>query len=166
MPAQTSDGMSKPCKACGTQIRKTEFASASKYAKQKFCSVVCSNRSHPVLANGYKQLRQNGKMIRLHRLMMEEKLGRKLGKREHVHHINGDRLDNRLDNLTVMSNAEHASHHHLKYPKIKVCVVCNQPFLTPLKQRRRIKCCSWDCGQKLSMASNATRRLLKQRQKA
>lgn len=55
----------------------------------------------------YKQMKVNGKMVRVHRHLMEQHLGRKLDSSEHVHHINGDSMDNRLENLTVLSNAAH-----------------------------------------------------------
>lgn len=38
-----------------------------------------------------------------HRLVIEEYFERKLKSNEHVHHINGDKRDNRLENLVVMS---------------------------------------------------------------
>ena len=42
---------------------------------------------------------------------MEKILGRKLGHNEVVHHINGDKTDNRIENLQVLTRAEHSSIH-------------------------------------------------------
>jgi hypothetical protein len=42
---------------------------------------------------------------------MERALGRPLHTDEHVHHINEDKFDNRLENLELLSLAEHASLH-------------------------------------------------------
>ena len=69
--------------------------------------------------NHYKTIQVDGKQVRLHRHMMEQKLGRKLGFNEVVHHINEDTLDNRIENLQLMSASEHSRHHSHKRQKDK-----------------------------------------------
>ena len=48
-----------------------------------------------------------------HIVVMERHLGRFIGTDEAVHHINGVKDDNRLENLEVMGFGEHTRHHHL-----------------------------------------------------
>ena len=47
-----------------------------------------------------------------HRLIAEQKIGRKLLPGEVVHHINNQTTDNRPENLEVMSIGSHMSHHN------------------------------------------------------
>src|SRR6266566_2028815 len=44
----------------------------------------------------------------VYRSIMEKKIGRSLNRYEVVHHLNGNHDDNRIENLVVVSRAEHA----------------------------------------------------------
>lgn len=50
---------------------------------------------------GCYQQKHEGKWVLQHRIIMEKVLGRKLTRAEKVRHINGDRKDNRIENLEV-----------------------------------------------------------------
>jgi len=49
---------------------------------------------------------------RKHIYVMEQKLGRKLMQGEVVHHVDGNKLNNRIENLSVMSSSDHTVLHH------------------------------------------------------
>lgn len=106
------------CKVCKKEfyvrpyravLSKTKYCSRSCLAKEKL------NNFRPIYGfqrtnkpyHKYKTIRVDGKQVRLHRWIMEQHLARKLEHWEHVHHINDDSSDNRLENLEVLSNADH-----------------------------------------------------------
>ena len=64
-------------------------------------------------SNEYKYKKdKNGKYRPIHRLVMEEHIGRSLSTFEIVHHIDNNKYNNRIDNLKIISREEHTSLHH------------------------------------------------------
>lgn len=107
------------CPECGNIF----FRWPSEVKPINFCSQKCVNLSKrgegSQFWNGGKGVdrgyiwitSEDGKRIYEHRDIIQKALGRKLKRNEHVHHINGNKADNRIENLQVVTPAKHTAIH-------------------------------------------------------
>lgn len=115
------NGETFSCLVCSNKF----YVPAYRVETAKFCSRRCTSIANPgntekarlasplmkrsgiVGDKKYVVIRVDGRQIREHRHVMQVHLGRKLLPHEHVHHINGNPTDNRVENLMVLTNSEH-----------------------------------------------------------
>lgn len=97
--------------------------------------------------------------VLMHRVVMENHLGRLLNSTEIVHHLDKNRHNNSIENLEVMSGNTHSSLHGLEMGERCgrfVCPSCKIEFERPLRQTCLIKksgkatFCSRSCSGKFN----------------
>lgn len=100
---------------CEKQTKMQKYCPMHYYRVQKYGEPepkVLKRKAHGnsdwITHHGYRMVysERHGKAIMQHRKVMEEHLGRKLLPEENVHHKNGERLDNRLENLELWSRSQ------------------------------------------------------------
>jgi len=116
------------CDVCARQFwRHPSHAAIAERRRQRYayCSRQClalGHKKHPPnwkggrfkCRDGYINIwapdhphTKTNQYILEHRLIVEENIGRYLGKDELVHHINGIRDDNRIENLIILTRKNH-----------------------------------------------------------
>lgn len=107
--------MKKKCEICGRKYRVPPYRAFTAKTCSNKCRVARHSRINAgrtgsgwVARNGYRYISIKKRSVLEHRHLLNAKRG------DEVHHINGIRTDNRLENLKITTRAEHARHHALK----------------------------------------------------
>jgi hypothetical protein len=98
---------------------------SAKTKLSKYCSNNCSNKHNKSFGisngrysngsycdNGYPSVSINGKNVRVHKMIAENVLGRKLKGNECVHHIDLNKSNNLNSNLVICDVSYHRLIHH------------------------------------------------------
>jgi hypothetical protein len=116
----------KKCKDCGKILKENRAnfcRSCSKKGKRNpmFGRQALNFKGGTKNKDGYrlysKKMNGTWKLVYAHRFIMEQFLGRKLKRNEIIHHKDGNKLNNEISNLEIMTQVQHLNLHKpaLKY---------------------------------------------------
>lgn len=123
-----------------TNIKGKELSSSHKENIRKgMIKYWNKNRTKQLQKNGYISISIGNKKYYEHRLIMEKFLGRKLKRNEQIHHKNGIKTDNRIENLEIVILGQHQKIHALKNRLGKNRLGIEPTNKTPKETRIKIK---------------------------
>lgn len=114
------------------------------------------------LVPNHPKATKNGYVL-MHRIVVENRLGRLLLPEEVVHHKDHNRKNNSPDNLEVMTNAEHVRMHQSTGNTMveQICKECGRSFQMKVGQTKKGQTnffCSRSCNGKYQRKNNWTGR--------
>lgn len=110
----------KKCQYCDKDAyigyRKNDLVCSAHYSQIKRHGQITERKIGTINKKGYKVIVKGNtkfphKRYLEHRMIMELHIGRKLSIDETIHHINGNKLDNKIENLQIISRSEHGKIH-------------------------------------------------------
>jgi len=102
----------------GVKLRNSKEGFNTRFPKGRFGNIASNWKGGKHIYNGYYVVHilnhprggHNNRVFE-HILVAEKKIGRYLTKDEVVHHINGDKQDNKAENLKVVKRGNHVAYH-------------------------------------------------------
>lgn len=126
----------------------------------KIKSIAKQNDYNYALVEDHPNATKKGYVLE-HRVVMENYLGRLLTNDEVVHHKDGNKRNNDINNLELMSNSNHTKFHNIEKSRYKLklmvemkCPICgkifdrikNKSICSTRKRKFNVCCCSKHCS--------------------
>ena len=111
----------------------------------KIEKIVSKGDYNYAIVRGHTNATKHGYVLH-HRIVMENHLGRLLNSNEIVHHINSNKKDNRIENLEIHDQSEHARSHGIQQGRKMVdliCPGCGETFTREYRQTHLAKPSEW-----------------------